>query len=529
MDQLKVVLEHRFWILSGLAVLLPPIAWMVSTGDMAAKIETRTKEIQTKVKTLESVEKAAPTTPNKDWSAGASAINKQLTSKVEQTQKVLYEHQTPAMTWLPLIRRDLDEAKVKFRGEPANPQAFLQARRHFITRYIDMWLPDVYKVIEPFDLTTGEGKVLAVDASGHYTIMRAPFEEWQRKQGVTADELWGAQEDLWMMHSLMKAIAHVNEGASSIDNALIRRIMLATLRGGSPADLNERRTKKKNGPQTPGAPGAPGASGQESPISGWGGGARMGGMRNEGGPKPLAMIDPDDIFGSGEEASSGAQASGSMKKPGPGSSMGEMGVQHPYVEEVSNRWRSRGFVLRVVMDHQAIPKLLTALTESPFPVQIWHVELVPYDGQKGRIQVSAATESDLDQKRQKEIDERLAMALNRSNLAEVLIAGTFILYNESGTAAQQPAPAGAAPGAAPTAGAPTGAPSAKGTAAAPAPIAAPPSAKPAGATSKSPSAPSPANGSAPKAGPATPQPSTPAPTKSPGTPPTTKAGPAAKS
>ena len=36
MDQLKVLLEYKFWILAGVALLLPPIGWYAATDDLAA-------------------------------------------------------------------------------------------------------------------------------------------------------------------------------------------------------------------------------------------------------------------------------------------------------------------------------------------------------------------------------------------------------------------------------------------------------------------------------------------------------------
>ncbi len=67
MDQLKILMEHRFWILSALAVLLPPIGWWVSTGEMATETEKQTKAINTKVKAIDDLTKAAPTVANQDW------------------------------------------------------------------------------------------------------------------------------------------------------------------------------------------------------------------------------------------------------------------------------------------------------------------------------------------------------------------------------------------------------------------------------------------------------------------------------
>ena len=39
MDQLKLVLEHKFSILTAVAVLLPPIGWWMASGDLAAPNE----------------------------------------------------------------------------------------------------------------------------------------------------------------------------------------------------------------------------------------------------------------------------------------------------------------------------------------------------------------------------------------------------------------------------------------------------------------------------------------------------------
>ncbi len=175
----------------------------------------------------------------------------------------------------------------------------------------------------------------------------------------------------------------------------------------------------------------------------------------------------------------------SKKKGGPAEPEGET---RPYVESDSaNRSRARGFILEVVMDHQEIPKLLTVLTESPFPVQIWQVEHLPYDSSKSHVKstLTFGPENSEEQKRVKNNEERVAMAMNQSNLADVLVAGTFLLYNEPASMAQ-PAPAATGAGAAPSATKtpPAGTAAAKGTpAVAPAPAT---GAKPAPPTTSAP-------------------------------------------
>jgi hypothetical protein len=434
MDQLKVLLEHRFWLLSALAILIPPIGWWVSTGDMAMKTDSRTKAIAGKVSTLKTLEEGVKKQPtNKDWIDGGNQLNAKLATRVDDVQRRLYEHQVPAMVWNPLVKKELDAAHVKYRGDLAgNPQAFLAAKRLFMTRYPDMWQTNVYKVVAPFDVVTGEGKVLCTgdqQGTSAVQITRAPAEPWQQRQmAISSEELWNAQEDLWMLHALMQAVARVNEGSMNIDDARIKRLLSVTLRGGNTADLLERRKKKQNqnapAGQPAGAPSGGGGFGLQGFSAGTGGRSEA-----ENAPKALPMIEPDDIFGTESDATVGPVGGGGKR------AAGEPAAARQYVEENPGKWRSRGFVLRLVMDHQEIPKLLTTLTESPFPVQIWHVEhLSPYDFQKNRQQVNAPAASEADSKRIKDNEDRLAMAMNQVNLAEVLVAGTFLLYDEPAAA-----------------------------------------------------------------------------------------------
>jgi hypothetical protein len=434
-------LEHRFWVLSALAVLLPPIGWWVTTGDMATKTDKRTKEIEGKVKTLQGLNKDLAKVANKDWIKSVEEVNVQLAGRVDETHKQLYEHQRPAMVWWPVVRKPLEEAKVKHRGDnPANPQAFNVAKRMFMTRYGDMWETDVYKVVEPFDLRTGDGKVLCSEPNMGIQILRAPAEAWQQRQNISTQEMWDAQEDLWMLHALMKAIAHVNEGSTNIDNARIKKLISATLRGGNGPDLADRR-KKKDSKTGGGAPGAPAGGKFLGGLSGMGGGSGRG-SEGDYGAKELPMLESDDVFGSSEEAA--VSVPGSKRSL----SAGDVSAGNAWVKADSGgKWRARGFVLRLVMDHQEIPKLLTVLSEGPFPVEILQVEHKQYEFKANRQPAVSGLENEADTKKIKAAEERVSMAMNQSNLAEVMVAGVFIFYNEPSSPAAQAAAASGSPAA----------------------------------------------------------------------------------
>jgi hypothetical protein len=481
---------------------------------MATKSQKRAKDIESKVKNLESLKKGKATAANSGWIKGAEQVNAKLTTRVAETQERLWDHQRAAMMFWPIVEKPLKDAKVKYRGSESagNPRAFNDAKRLFSTRYPDMWRALVYDVVEPFNMVTGNGKVLCRDTNGQVAITRAPSELWsQRQMTITAEEFWNAQEDLWMLHSLMQAIARVNEGSVNIDDARIKRLISATLRGGSQADLAERRKKKQGNNPAAAAAQTPGQAGAGGPpigniFGGWGSRSES---AEAAGAKPLPLIDPDDIFGADTEggASTAGGTGGGLGKRYGG---GEAASANPYVIGETGKWRARGFVLRVVMDHQDIPKLLTELTQSPFPVMIYHVEHQPYDFQKGR-QTPQSTgtggENDPNTKQIKLNEERLKLAMNQVNLAEVLVAGTFTLYDEPAAPAAQ---ASAAPSTTPAASQPAKAAGKAATGAASAKPATPPSASPtaAPATKNSPTATpakgqasSPAGGASPNASP----------------------------
>jgi hypothetical protein len=426
MDQLKVLLVHRFWILSALAILIPPISWWMSTGDMAKQTDVRAKQIDGSIKKIQGLSKDLSKAANTEWIKGAEQVNVKLGSLVNQTHKRLYEHQRPVMTWHPVVRKGLDEANVKYRGDnAANPQAFLSAKKFYIARYADQW-QQAFQTVEPFSWTTGDGKVWCAgqDANGQAEITKGPVDSWQQRQNISSEEMWDAQEDLWMLQALLKAVARVNEGSISIDDARIKKLTVAILRGGNLADRDDRR-KPKSGP---------GAGGKAAPV---------GGQAGDGTPRPMPIIDPDDIFGA-DDSSSAPRAAGNVKGGFGGGGGGAESGGRRYVAVSSGKWRSRGFILRVVMDHQEIPKLLTMLSDSPFPVQIWQVEHDVNNPKNNKISASAP-ESDADPKRAKERQQRVMMALSQPYLADVMIAGTFTFYDAPAAANAQTSAGKAAP------------------------------------------------------------------------------------
>jgi hypothetical protein len=441
MDQLKVVLLYKFWILAGLAILLPPIGWWAATDNLKIEAEERQKKIDASEKSLASIKEV----PNDKWIQGAKEIGKELTTNVAESQQHLYEHQKGVMKFPQIVQNALDKCHLKYRQEGTTSD-FVNAREFFVGCYFDDW-KSVIEIVKPYKIRTGEGLVLLpLDLSNsgndaplitrHYEV-----EAWRGTLGFTAAQMYDVQEDLWFLQTLMQAIARVNEGATEIGNARIKRVMQATLRGGDVSDLATRRAPKA------------GATTSTKPASKAGASMSLGMNRAGGGGgqsdwKPPKKFDPDDVFGDDGSKDSGGE--GRNKKDAGNA------VELKRWAEATQKYNKRGFVLKLVMDEREIPTLLTAFSDSPFPIEIKHVEHQAYTGRSGAefAQINNALNETAEgaeqptkeqQQQQHRILEGLRMAFNVNYLADVTVAGTMTIYNEPATAAPKssaPAKAG---------------------------------------------------------------------------------------
>jgi hypothetical protein len=112
-------------------------------------------------------------------------------------------------------------ADVAFKGEI--PAAALEG---YPSGYA-LQLLRVEEILEPFKLEDAEGRIL-YDRSA---ITHVPEGTWAERP-PTAEELWNAQEDLWLTQALFESIAALNKGADKLTDSSIRQLLLLHLRGG---------------------------------------------------------------------------------------------------------------------------------------------------------------------------------------------------------------------------------------------------------------------------------------------------------
>jgi hypothetical protein len=430
MDQLKLALEHKFWILAGLAILLPPIGWWAATDNLATETASRTKTIDGYDRRIPDSKNA----PNVMWIEGAKQIDREVTVSVAQSQERLFDHQKSEMTFPKVVAEALAQCKVKYRGDGGPTQEFLDAKDFFVHSYAEDW-KNVVNLIRPYKMSTGDGLVLISGDSTQQEVLpitrHGEVEQWRQSLGFTAAQMWDVQEDIWFLRSLMQAIAKVNQGATEIGNARIKKLNEIRLRGGDLADLANRQSGKSTS-NNPNGVATPRPGGMQVSY----GGGRGSGSSQESSYKPPKAFDPDDIFGDDGGKSNVVDTRSRRDRDA------VAGDVKRWVDK-SDKWRKRGFVLKLVMDEREIPTLLTALSESAFPVEIRHVEHSVYDSTTTALTAPAGTprtstevsELSPEQQAQQQAQERriaegLRMALNSHYLADVIVVGTLTIYDE---------------------------------------------------------------------------------------------------
>jgi len=386
MDQLKQVLKFQFWILLGIALILPLVGWTMATSGLLSEAEGRTKALVDLDKSLVT----DSNDPNKDWESGLEAINVEQAKQPKKAAKELYERQLPLMTWPPKM--------------PNDPTKFQTNHQEYYRTAYRQFVEEVRKIVKPYDEETQTGQVIYSP-----DLLPSPDSEWA-SQSPSVKQIEGAQEDLWLLSALLKQIASVNEDAATPFEAAIRQINELYLKGGSKAGAGGG-AKSSSGGAGSSTMASGMKTGMESKMAGMAlattmaGASGMGGQGAGGGSNSItsAKINPDEDLGAeqavasdkpADTKTSSASSAGSkdlrggggmerMMMPlmvggGGGSSAGSAsrwsGSNMGRYREDKPEYRTRGFYLEVVMDHRRIPDLLAALVNADWPINILRVQ-----------------------------------------------------------------------------------------------------------------------------------------------------------
>lgn len=368
MDKLQPIIKHKYWVVSGLALLLMLVGWYLSSSAQATAIEERTQK-------LDALNVPGGTgTPNQKWIDELSEVNKDESAELTELQQRLYNDQKKLWTWPKDIEKD-------FSGEYRQAVDF-DTRDTYRRRY-DGEFSRVYKTVDPevSSKTRKPDGTIEVVWRGKVVVDRNMIQQVDNRnlwgnRPPTVMEMWDAQEDIWLTESIMRALAAVNSGAEKISEAPLRRILVVSLHGGTPPT--------EGGEEDGAAPdddyeGEPDMAASPFGEFGTGGGLETGGTTTIA----QASFAPADVFGS-----DAALADTTDTDTGDGEDMYasplELGApggagaakKRYYDDDPEMPFKTRGFYLEVFILNDKLPDLQAQLVGMEWPTELLRVQWV---------------------------------------------------------------------------------------------------------------------------------------------------------
>lgn len=363
MDKLKPIIVHKFWIILFIALLLPVIGWSMATGSLAKEIEERKSAIDQAFTSAQ----VPANPPNQTWSTALQQINKEKDYAIGLSWKKLWDKQKSLFVWPPDIEPLMKDTPYRADISRVPRNLYRSAYKFEVLR--------AHKLANPFNLRDGTGLV-NLDPN---VIPHVPLDKWKTLP-PTSKEMWDAQEDIWLVSSILQAIAKVNSSAPNISEAAVRQISVLELRGG---------TFGEDGGDGGDGGGDMGMDGEMIPGGGggalFGGGGGQAGMADGGGIQNVDIdMDLSEIFGddadtsdSGEEESEESFSADAGLIPGGlgGAGGGANQKRKRYYHEAEELpYKTRAFYIKAVIESGKLPNLITELTNMPWPAEIVRVQ-----------------------------------------------------------------------------------------------------------------------------------------------------------
>lgn len=377
MDKLKPLLEHKFWFLYAFALILPPVGWWMSSGEMATTIDQRTASINSSFATAKKTA-GEQGIPNNRWTEAVKNINTQQQEHLTHTTYHLWEVQRNLMTWPQEVRQYMEG--LPFRGEPEDRDSRLLARYLFADTGYRAEIEELRELLDPFDPREQTGKIVIAD--GALPLQPGKYTTAGGQEGPLYPEMWDTMEDIWLLRDLFEAIDRVNRDSNALAEASIKVLRKLSLHGGAPAE--ETVALSQFGTPLP---------------------TKIRFRKGKG-----AGFPPTEVFGT---------------PPEPGESADGQRPRYRYVDfNPDTPYVTRGFYLEVIMDHRQAPELFAQLTKSSWPVEIKRMQMSELTEQDRRN--PAGTQGDEEDSSAGE--EAIVTALEDPYLAVVSVAGLMMLF-----------------------------------------------------------------------------------------------------
>ncbi len=190
-DITRQAVKYRFWILVGVAALLPMIAYFTASGSLKAETQSKAKAIEDADKKVKQY--ATPGIPNASYKTVVEEKTQTVGKDIDASWKVLYDRQAPLLSWpTPSSRRNSAHGAASGRTPRGRHQQLQDAILEYVQAF-EAYVDRVYAVFKPFNSEDGTGIVAA--PSRDDLLLPPLFSETDLPElGV----VWATQERLWL-------------------------------------------------------------------------------------------------------------------------------------------------------------------------------------------------------------------------------------------------------------------------------------------------------------------------------------------
>jgi len=401
MDQLQVALtvlkKQYFWVVSAIILVVSLGSWYKATSDLAETYAQRARKVEGDFNSLQAII-SEPNHPNQAVIDRIAEKTGELRKEVYRAWEILYTDQKAKNQLSPNLPK-------RFRDywEAAGPDVELPRNlREDYQIFIVDHIPRLFDMVgvrrlvatqqqseqsaaagsasaEGVDVDQfgGAGAATAEGERESPDVQMVGIVDWPDHEQLTQRFFWEsvpstlrvrvAQEDLWVYEALLRVIKNTNEGATTYENAAIKRIdaiQIGQEALGAGPSTGGGTTGSGGGLFAPVAPATGGAAGGETDVDQFGGPPAM----------PVTAGAPTSGLGMPTGAQTAEEAErvelldgryvdeqGNPLRLQPGQEKPE----HPYAE-----FKMMPIRLELVMDQRKIRRLLAECANSSMPIEV---------------------------------------------------------------------------------------------------------------------------------------------------------------
>ena len=196
-------IKYHFWYMLGLLVPLIFLVLIMLWTGTAGAISEQQKKIDEKKKALEGVVKSEAR--NQKWVDMLDKRLKLVTDQESKNWKQAWEPQANFMTWPPALAEKLKDA---YFGDPIDTR--LRADYTKEEQYASQIDP-IIDLVQPVS-STGDGVVQCASGNWNSFLQTA---DWTSNPTPSTEEIWLAQEDLWVQRELLRIVREANDSVAT--------------------------------------------------------------------------------------------------------------------------------------------------------------------------------------------------------------------------------------------------------------------------------------------------------------------------